>query len=311
MVIHHLRKQEQQKGERQEPWLEPNDSEEEEDEEGEESEALSADYDFLDDMAGISQPSLTDAEVQFDEDIEAFDPTFMSPGPYSVIKKGKAYVSILNAHYRYLDIILFMPAGTSLEQFLQAFEAPMKKFWFPYDYLSSYDRLSHPLPPYPGEAWHNSLRDCDLLDREHQVWQRTGKGDEPLTGLQKYSEIQRVWKKEGMHSLRCLLSFYNKLDVIPTILSMERMISEYFQQGVDVCMDACTIAGVARKVVFKFAQKKNTAFPQISAKNADLHYLIRNSICGGIALISTRYAEEGVTHLTPEKKAITSRIHSK
>ena len=89
------------------------------------------------------------------------------------------------------------------------------------------------------------------------------------------------------------------------------MLREFYSLGVDALSEASTVAGVSRRIVFKYAQKKNIVFPQIQERDADLHYLIRGSICGGISLISKRYCEEGITYLTPEEKTMTSRIHCK
>ena len=165
--------------------------------------------------------------IDFDNDIEAgFDPTFIGPGPFSVIKKCKVFVTLQNCHFKFQDIMLYLPPATSLDGFLQAFEAPCRKFYFPYSHLTSYERLSDPLPSYPGKSWLNQLRgNSDLLQYEHDMWTRGGcKGPEPQNGMEKYRHIQEVWREEGMKDLKSLLAYYNSLDVSPTIIAVSRSV---------------------------------------------------------------------------------------
>ena len=321
LIIQHLWKQEDQKGSGREPWLDSSDDEnqeEEEEEDEDEEKGASGNHDESDEYLELAASEDFDCDAldehNIDVDIEevGFDPTFIGAGPFTVIKKSKVFVALYNAHYKFQDIKLYLPPATSLDGFLQAFEAPCRKFYFPYAHLTSYEKLSDPLPAYPSKSWYNDLRNCDLLQNEHDIWLRGGcKGAEPQTGMEKYKMIQQVWQEKDMKELKCLLSFYNSLDVSPTITALSTLCREFYTLGVDALSEACTVAGVSRRIVFKYAQKKNIVFPQIQARDADLYYLIRRSICGGISLISKRLCEEGKTYLTPEKKTLTSRIHCK
>ena len=316
LFIRHLRKQEDQKGAAREPWLDSSDDEEQEENvmarEAHESQDECDEYLELASSEEINCNALDGHNIDLDVDEEGFDPTFIGAGPFTVIKKSKVFVALYNAHFKFQDIKLYLPPATSLDGFLQAFEAPCRKFYFPYAHLTSYERLSDPLPEYPSKSWYNDLRNCDLLDHEHALWLSGGrKGPQPQTGMEKYKLIQQVWQEKGMKELRCLLILYNSMDVSPTIAALSRLCREFFTLGVDALSEACTVAGVSRRIVFKYAQKKNIVFPQIQSRDADLYYLIRASICGGISVISKRLCEEGKTYLTPEKKTLTSRIHCK
>lgn len=308
LLVLHLREMEAQHGNDNEPWIEP-----ELDDSEDTDEFMTSDTSELSQhWSDLSLDSVDVLEADREDIITSgFDPTFMAPGKFSVVKKGRTFIAVYNSWYRFNDIMLFLPPGTSFDQFLQVYESPVRKFWFPYEHITSYEALLQPLPPYPSQAWFSRLKNCDLLSSEHQKWKEQGEsGPPPLTGPQKYEQIVRVWQEENMKDLRCLLRYYNMRDVEPAVGAVERLHEEFFNQGVDVCTESCTVAGVSRRVVFKYAQKQNIVFPQIPRSDADLHYLIKSSICGGISVISKRLAEKDVTYLTPEQLEKTCFINS-
>ena len=249
----------------------------------------------------------SESESDYSPDL-FYDPTHKSAGKLTVIKKGSSYIALINGYVRILDILLFMPQGCSYDGFLKAFKSKSKKWIFPFAQLTSYEALDGPIPP-PGPAWWNELKNECSLDGQYQQWLRSGsKSAMPQTGQQKYREIMKTCQENNYKTLRHYLHGYNSSDVGPGVVALCTLLEQYSEHKVDVFMETCTVAGIARKILFNYAKKQNTQFPLIAPHDADLHYLIRGSITGGVSCIYTRKAIKGETYLTPEKLHKTNLI---
>ena len=269
-------------------------------EEDEDHEAI---LEFLENEASESDSESCDIPEGY------YDPTFQSAGKLTVIKKGSSYITMINSHYRILDILCFMPAGTTYDGFLKAFQSKSKKWIFPFAQLTSFEALNGPIPPYPGAGWWNELKNECSLDGEYQKWLKTNKkSPKPQTGEEKYQEILELCRQNNYTTLRSYLIGYNCSDVGPGVLAVGVMIREFFSHKVDMFMETCTVAGIARKILFRYAKENHTHFPLIAQRDADLHYLIRGSITGGVSSIYTRKCIKGETYLTPEKKHLSNNI---
>lgn len=254
-----------------------------------------------------SEPEVEGGEEEVDfEDEEEIDlgihytPEFRAPGPFKVIKKQSRYVCLWNNHFKFLDIMLFLPAGTNLDQFLKSFNNGCRKWFFPYEFMDDVTKLQADLPPYPSRAWYSNLKDVDLLDEEHQAWERKGKiGEEPPNGYQKFQQVQKLWTELGCQNLGQYLLHYNKSDVAPAIAAIQALQEEFFNEGVDLCADAITAPGISRRKLYAHAKMKGECIPLIHQKDLDYHQQIRHSICGGIALIFKRFCKAGQTAIRP------------
>ena len=58
-----------------------------------------------------------------------------------VVKKGTAYACLAEERLKFLDIAHYLPAGVSLRNFLKTFRIKEQKLYFPYEWLTSYDKL--------------------------------------------------------------------------------------------------------------------------------------------------------------------------
>ena len=217
-------------------------------------------------------------------------------GEVNVIKRGNAYVSIRNNFYHFIDICQFLPPATSYDKFLNAYGIKNGKQYFCYEWLDSFEKLNEQLPPYPGEAWYSTLKDKDILDDEYQQYCKNGmKGDRPLSGEEKYQQIQRLWEANGWNSMKDLLIFYNNADVEPFVKATVIMLAEYFEQKIDVFKIAVSIPGVSKYKMMQYATKANIMFPMFSQKDKDLYFMFKSQLCAGASLIITRLAQVDVT----------------
>ena len=282
-----------------------NDGQEEEEQEDQE-EDYNAMIDFI--QSNEEHSENEDDFALLDE--RFYDPTHKSAGKLSVIKKGSSYIALFNNWFRFQDIILYMPPGSSFDSFLKAFKSESKKWIFPFAQLTSYESLKGPIPKYPSSAWYNELKAEDALDAEYQKWKKSGSSSPPpMNGQEKYNEILQLCQDNNYTTLLDYLRAYNISDVSPALSALSKMQDEFFTHGIDMLMEACTVAGIARSILFKYAQRSNTLFPLMGPRDADLHYMIKESICGGVSAIYTRMCIKGETFISPEKSHITQAIN--
>ena len=140
-----------------------------------------------------------------------------------VIKRGGSYVCIVTENLKFLDIISYLAAGTSLDGFLKAYNASIRKSYFPYEYFSTLELLeSRHFPPY--ESFYSSLKQCNTLepgkkctltDDEVTAIGRRPTKEFPLTdnecqeiGLFRYNTLRDNFNDRGW-SMRDYLEFYN------------------------------------------------------------------------------------------------------
>ena len=232
-------------------------------------------------------------------------------GPPGIIKRTNKYLSISNKYYKFIDITNYLPPGTSYANFLKSFEIKEKKFYFPYEFLTSYEKLSQTcLPPYPSQDWYSSLKDADLLHAEYERWERDGKRDcPPPTGLENFRMIEQTWREKGWRNMKDYLIFYNNCDTIPFVLGAQKMLEMYFIQGVDIFKDTISVPGLARIKLMKSAQEQNVLFPIFNQENRDLYFLFKSQLAAGPSIIFTRHQEKNVTPLRENSDEMCKSIY--
>ena len=129
---------------------------------------------------------------------------------FHVIRKSNNYMCVRNRDFIFLDVSNFIPPRYSYSKLLKAYSIDQGKGFFPYSFLTCKERLDYPLlPPYQGGEycpWYDSLKDCDLLSREHNLWIEGGKlGSEPPSGIDNYKYLQKIWIDHDMKTLKDLL----------------------------------------------------------------------------------------------------------
>ena len=150
------------------------------------------------------------------------------------IQRTNRYLSISNNHFSIIDIVNFLTPGTPYSKFLTSLGIEEKKFFFPYQKLSSFEALEGPLPPYDDPSWFSDIRGAHLLNCDFESWQANGsRGEPPPTGLQNYEMIQRVWEENGFENLMDHLIYYNELDTRPFVPAISRFIASYHTLQLD------------------------------------------------------------------------------
>ncbi|KAL5262388.1 hypothetical protein ACHWQZ_G007942 [Mnemiopsis leidyi] len=225
-----------------------------------------------------------------------------------VIKRGGSYVCIATENLKFLDIISYLAAGTSLDGFLKAYNASVRKSFFPYEYFSTLDLLeSCQFPPYNG--FYSSLKQCNTLepgktstltDDEKAAIGRTPNKEFPLTdnesqeiGLFRYNTLRDNFNNNEW-TMRNYLEFYNNNDVVPFLEAVENMCTYYKTRGVDIFKEAVSVPGVSLRLAFREMDQQQS-FYLFNKRHSDLVDLFLSNNVGGPAIIFDRWQEVGKT----------------
>ncbi|KAL5252197.1 hypothetical protein ACHWQZ_G015102 [Mnemiopsis leidyi] len=227
-----------------------------------------------------------------------------------VIKRGGSYVCIATENLKFLDIISYLAAGTTLDGFLKAYNASVRKSFFPYEYFSTLDLLeSCQFPPYDG--FYSSLKQRNTLepgktstltDDEKAAIGRTPTKEFPLTdnesqeiALFRYNTLRDNFNNNEW-TMRNYLEFYNNNDVVPFLEAVENMCTYYKSRGVDIFKEAVSVPGVSLRLAFREMDQQQS-FHLFNKRHSDLVDLFqgqKNNV-GGPAIIFDRWQEVGKT----------------
>ena len=91
-----------------------------------------------------------------------------------VIKKANAYLCLKTDKLRFLDIRNFLAPGFSYKKFLEACERENGKFFFPYKFVDSVEKLNYPqVPQY--EAFYSKLTRSNITEAQYALVAQTWK----------------------------------------------------------------------------------------------------------------------------------------
>ena len=195
------------------------------------------------------------------------------------IKRDNVMKCIKTQNLKFLDILNYIAPGFDYENFIKAYQCKMEKGFFPYEYVTSLDKLDETSLP-PHSAFYSKLRQKNI-------------------SLNEYAQCQSAWLKHEMKSLRDYLIYYNNLDVVPFIEAISKQHAIYSSKGIDMFKDGVSVPSLATKWLYLDSETNKFSIPLISKKNADLHSTIRNNIVGGPAIVFHRYHERDKTFLRP------------
>jgi len=117
---------------------------------------------------------------------------------YVIKKSSNNYLCISTANLKFLDVSNYVQAGCTYDQFLAAWGVEERKSFFPYEWLDSFEKLSHRTFPLYDD-FHSTLKGYNTLEG-----QRGG-----LTlGHERYDTLKRMFEEEGW-SIRDWLVHYN------------------------------------------------------------------------------------------------------
>ncbi len=268
----------------------------------------SSKYDIPLNKAGLAQ------QLGMEEDSDAY-----------TIKCGNAYKCIATGDLKFIDIMSFLPPGTSYKKFLQCYSIDESKSWFPYDWFKSSDLLDYPrLPDF--EEFYSPLKGRNVLeepeeqaiyDKQLQKWivkfseamvkQKDiekvldEKPKAPDTARERYQKLQDIWTSRGFTKFSQFLAYYNNLDTQPMCYAITKMLKSYREEGIDLLQSAVSIPGIARQMLFKSAAECGATFTLFDKANSDLHRTFLNNLVGGPSIIFNRYHKVDHTFIRGNK----------
>ena len=234
-------------------------------------------------------------ERRKDNNALTFDDVFITP------QNSEKYLNIQIGNVRFLDSFQFL--STSLSELVELllksgkhnFEHTSRhlgtsddiysKGIYPYNYMTSRDKFSETRLP-PIEAFHDGLK------------------DEPLTA-EDYARAQQVWVRYNMTNMQHYHDHYLLTDVL-----LLADVFEHFRQTIRNehkldCLHFITLPSLAWATALKHTQARLDLIT-----DADAYLMIENSMRGGIATISQRYASANNPYVdgydeSKEKRYIT------
>ena len=200
----------------------------------------------------------------------------------TVIKRNTAYNLILTKYFRFIDITNYLAANTSYANFLNSFNVPLHKGFFPYDWFNNPKQLNETLPD--KNAFYNNLTATHLTDNEYQ-------------------HIQLLWKTHNMTSMKDLLKIYNNLDTEGLLLGCLKVQNMFLEKNYFLFKDYVSLAQLSLDYAFEICD-----FPCIEhIVDYELHDQIRKSIVGGPSILFNRKVITGETKIKEhiyKKKAL-------
>ena len=193
-----------------------------------------------------------------------------------IVKRNNRYMCLSTEHFRFLDIMQYLPQNTSYSQFLKAFQIPEAKGHFPFEYINTFDKLHETQLPPIGDAWFSAVRGGSVLDD----------GEDTIEN--NFKAAQDVWKQENMETILDYLRWYNANDCLPLLHGVEKVRKYYAQKGICVFTSTISVSGCARKLLFSAGQQAGGSFAVFDKQNKDLYATFKQGITGGPSECATR-----------------------
>ena len=73
--------------------------------------------------------------------------------PHFIIRKTNSYMALATKRLKFLDMVNYLAAGTSLNSFYEAFKVQTPKGFFPYEWFDSLEKLKAPALPSQAEFY--------------------------------------------------------------------------------------------------------------------------------------------------------------
>ena len=234
-----------------------------------------------------------------------------------IIKKNNNYTCLANSALKFLDMCNYLPPGTSYDSFLVSFNVPVRKSFFPYEYLTNASKLDETRLP-PPECFYSSLKNCNTLENKtflrysRLIENENKSSDEALKILklettpsssigENYAKLQTIWKEKKMNTLRDFLQYYAELDVGPMVQGVKNYQEFFFERRLDVFKDYISVPGLARKMLYDCGLKSGASFSLFDKYDADLYETFMSNMTGGPSIIFTRRHKVGETLIRGQK----------
>ena len=155
-----------------------------------------------------------------------------------VAKKDNNYMFLTTSKFKFIDIKNFLAPGMSYAKWCKSLDCGLEKLVFPYEWLISYNKLSH-VGPVEYENFYSSLSGRNTLSPEE------------------YEEFRTEFCKRECVTMKDWLREYNLADVVPFVEAVDKTRNQYYDDEIDILKDAVSIPGVSMRYVLNKALKLN------------------------------------------------------
>ena len=219
-------------------------------------------------------------------------------GDIGVIKQHGGYTAFSWGQLlTFKDVYKFCSPNTNLASFMKMHGADEEKGFFPYQWLTSWDKLSQDHLPSIQEF------ETGLVEGENLL----GKTEEEIR--ENYEGLERVWRENNMQNMRHFLQWYNMLDVRPFAQSIKAWIAPYHKvephptlyndgvmirdrlDGVDLLKTCVSAPGLAQSLMNHHVARVRgyQGLYLFHEKEQELVHLFRDNITGGPSIVFNRH----------------------
>ncbi|XP_057294628.1 uncharacterized protein LOC130623157 [Hydractinia symbiolongicarpus] len=224
----------------------------------------------------------------------------------NVAKKDNNYMFFTTSRFKFLDIKNFLSPVMSYDLWWKSLDCKLEKLVFPYEWLTSYDKLNH-VGPVKHKNFYSSLIGKNTLS------------------LDEYETFRAEFYKRGFVTMMDWLCEYTLADVEPFIEAVDKTRLQYYDDEIDILKDAVRIPGVSMRYVLnkslRLNQKLELYAPGEPCKHKcneecfnkkckackkvqkactectknEAYELLQTGMVGGPAIVFCRYHERDVT----------------
>ena len=175
---------------------------------------------------------------------------------------------------QFLDILIFLGGGTSLDKFLKAYGTSEQEAVFPDEWFEDNEKLKHTELLLIADSFYSKLKKCNVLESDFIMYNcLLKKGicssvalkkhelkSPPQEKDQNYQDLREVWRRNRMESFQEFLKWYNKKDVVPTVEALQKMM--YHRKGMDMLKLGFTVPNLANRILHSSTSLKLFPFNQ-------------------------------------------------
>ena len=198
-----------------------------------------------------------------------------------VIKKNNSFISLSTEKLIFLDISNYIGRDCNLQKYLTTFKAKQAKGFFPYEYITSVDKLQETDFP-PHSAFFSNLKNENI-------------------SLADYNSCKRTYQIKRMKTLKDYLKHYMELDTVPFLEAVNNHCKVFEQMNIDMFKVAVSSPGLSQYMLFRMMDKK-IFFSLVNKRYSYIHDLMKLHIVGGPSLIYTRLAVKDQTFIPNSTK---------
>ena len=151
-------------------------------------------------------------------------------------KKENNYMFLTTSKSKFLDVKNYIAPVLSYAGWCKSMGCRLQKLIFPYEWLDSYEKLSH-IGPVSHEDFYSILK--------------------PTITRDEYEQFLKLFKENDITTMDDWLRVYNVADVVPFIDIFKKMAEQYYPDKIDVCKDAVSIPGISMIYVLNKSLEKD------------------------------------------------------